>query len=311
MSSLVEVFSDRLPTLEWILDRDVGQLSDLRPPTDTVPIGQDRLEQIMADARRETGEYLGVETPPCEYELFTKQPAPIREEGSVWIVAKSAAILMPASIALLSQNLQTIALATAIGAAAFGCAHGLARLDREIAEIRFEVRKSEWEKEKLDYPSYDIPKKKIILLPSPKYDVLNNAVHEYAHFLQYHYAETKNLTAVKEICDSKILSEGHARGVARNTAKRSADEARMHHACEKDIGEMKSVYLWAAAHCGKPVNEKLTAIAASRDDEEAFSMKEHGRPTFHAIGNAMFKMWELELGDSVYASILLSGHLWG
>ena len=142
-----------------------------------------------------------------------------------------------------------------------------------------------------DKNSYERPERKMILARSPEAILLPTIGHEYAHHLQY------------ELCEryphykQGIYKEGHARKVERQIAERLAkqrkNDAFLWHITNEDLAEFKSVYLWTCDNQDITPDPRLLKYKSYLDKIETASRESKGRPTTHAIGNALYQVFNI------------------
>ena len=126
------------------------------------------------------------------------------------------------------------------------------------------------------------------------------AGHEYAHHVQ----NTEGLLVAK----SNIFSEGHARGVQKHMAEKYAqeedNEAFLYAGLDTTVGEFKSSYIWMCKKLEQKPKKSLLKIRTGRDADEGITRLIVQRPTSHALGNALFSIYQDICGDGIYKQMV-------
>jgi hypothetical protein len=284
---LHELFTPyRLCHIERLLEHDIEALAQTRKPEGPF-VGSDGLDAIMQEAMQRAGEFLKCEIPSCEYRLFDEQALPMRMKKKMRAMEWGSNATIGAPIILLAAGNPLAAAVAGVLSA------GIIHIGRKIRTFRIEI-------EELRHPSFNPHNLTITFLPETREEMFGSAIHEYTHFLQY------VSTTSQWLYYSKPLGEGHARGVTRNIMKSLWDggPAWMHEIHDKDVGELKSVYRWASAYHKWPMSETLLSAVSTRDKEEGYHLDTDGLPTKHAIGNAIFRLYEQEAGLGIYADMM-------
>lgn len=161
---------------------------------------------------------------------------------------------------------------------------------------------------------YWIDLKEIQLRRVQRINFTNILVHEYTHHVLHAggipLSLFSNLSALGEdaYLESRILTEGHARGVSRWLAamyrEREDNPAFLYLPLNYTVGELKSVYIWMCHHLGLQGYSSLFSTRTEVDKVESDSWHESGMPTPHAFGSAVFLLFEAEYGSGLYKSIV-------
>lgn len=146
--------------------------------------------------------------------------------------------------------------------------------------------------------SYTPVSKTIILERSPRTVLIPTASHEYTHYLQHREG------LIKQRFKYSIFSEGHARGVQKHVSEeymeREDNEAFLYDVLDSTVGEFKSAYVWMCKKLGQQPKESLLKTKTTRDADESVNRLVWRCPTPHAIGNALFSIYEARQGRQVY-----------
>ncbi len=142
---------------------------------------------------------------------------------------------------------------------------------------------------------------KITLHKIARTDLIPNAGHEYAHYVQ-------QKRGMPMVADFFIFAEGHARGIQRQVARiyqeREDNEAFLYGISDKTVGELKSTYIWICKQLGQQSQQSLLNTKTTRDHSENLSRLLFKKPSSHAIGNSLFSIYEAKHGPSIYAPAL-------
>lgn len=150
-------------------------------------------------------------------------------------------------------------------------------------------------------PCYEPLTESVFLKKEQRAKLIPDAGHEYAHHVQ-------NISGTPPGPGYSIFVEGNARGVERHISEayreREDNEAFLYDISDKTVGEIKSVYLWMSKKLGKPVKESLLKIKTSMDKYEGLVRLIFRRPTPHAIGNALFSIYEAQQGSQICGAMI-------
>ena len=153
-------------------------------------------------------------------------------------------------------------------------------------------------------PHYNRFSKKVTI-PKRHYSLRTSfipvAAHEYAHHVQRE-AEIKPSFSSPRMF--RIFHEGHAYGVERYIAevyKQKENNPFFEFLISnRTIGELKNVYLWSCRfHKREPKQDLLRAISS----EDAYYLRRR-YPNTHAMGNALFSIYEAEQGNRIYREMI-------
>lgn len=124
--------------------------------------------------------------------------------------------------------------------------------------------------------------------------------HEYTHALQL----AKAGLFYRDWKEGYYMAEGHARGMQRILSRtyheKTDDLAFMHNIADYDAGELQSVYIFLNEWLSLPYNKNIPKIISSRNEPERKNRSKKKIPTEHAIGNALFSIYEAKHGPSIY-----------
>ncbi len=148
--------------------------------------------------------------------------------------------------------------------------------------------------------SYTPSSKTIILERSPRTVLIPIAGHEYTHYVQHR-------EGIKD-GGYNIFQEGHARGVQKQVSEeymeREDNEAFLYDVLNSTVGEFKSAYVWMCKNLGQQPKESLLKTKTSRDSDESAHRLVWRSPTQHAIGNALFSIYEALQGRQIYKHMI-------
>ncbi|MEM2121041.1 MAG: hypothetical protein QXU20_00045 [Candidatus Woesearchaeota archaeon] len=154
--------------------------------------------------------------------------------------------------------------------------------------------------------SYNKLEKKITLEKEEYTKIVTVLAHEYTHHIQ----NNKLRDHFKKVMPTKYIAflEGHARGVERFIAKEYSENennyAFWYNVLDRVVGELKCVYKWLCINFEKEPKEILLNTETSIDERLDFRLKRHKKPSYHAIGNSLFLIYELKHGNDVYKKII-------
>jgi hypothetical protein len=150
---------------------------------------------------------------------------------------------------------------------------------------------------------YNALLKTITLEKAPRQKLIVSFAHEYAHNVQ-HNSGIPVIPAMKY----SIFSEGHARGIekhiAQHYAEREDNEAFLFDSLDITVGEIKSAYQWITKNFGLIPNQELLRTKSSRDYTEETYRELFKKPTSHAMGNALFSIFEARMGKEIYKEMI-------
>ncbi len=148
--------------------------------------------------------------------------------------------------------------------------------------------------------SYTLSSNTITLERTPRTVLIPTAAHEYTHHLQ----GREGIKEWKYI----IFMEGHARGVQKHVSedymRREDNEAFLYNVLDYTVGEFKSVYSWMCKKFGQQQKNSLLKTKTSRDLDESLCRLIFKKPTFHAIGNALFSIYQAQQGNHIYRDMI-------
>lgn len=137
----------------------------------------------------------------------------------------------------------------------------------------------------------------------PRTELIPVAAHEYTHHIQ----KEKGLSTIISKKPT-IFKEGHARGIERqiseNYAQREDNEAFTYDLLNENVGEFKSAYIWMCEKLSYKPIKSLLKTKTNRDDDESTNHLIFSEPTSHAIGNALFSIYEASQGKEIYNQMI-------
>ena len=271
---------ENLPVLEEVLvteSNEVARLNALKERKQLdfgAPISPEELDEVAATVYDEVNTFLDVkpkDSPACIYpSLFTLPEKDLRN-----IILALYGVAFPL---LEVPAIATLDIPCAIA--------GLAALG--VGAI---VQTA------LKQPRYIPRLQKIVLKKRPITELLPTIGHEYAHHIHHSLAGLS--------CQNyDIFKEGHARGVERYIANFQAvkdnNEVFLLEISDWTVGELKSAYLWLCRTQKIQPTKSLLQPKSCRDLEEMLSRFYEKQPTPHAIGNALFLIYEAQYGRDIY-----------
>ena len=142
---------------------------------------------------------------------------------------------------------------------------------------------------------FDTLSNRIFLDKAPRTKTIPDLAHAYTAYLQHQQGNNPQ---------NSIFNEGQARGVQKEIAK-TYKEAENNEAFMYDVlkpSELKGAYLWACRQLGKEPNSSVlrdadTGNVLDRVDI-AYRASKAKEPTPHALGNAIFSVWEANNKES-------------
>lgn len=150
---------------------------------------------------------------------------------------------------------------------------------------------------------YDSLSNKITLERVPRAELIPTVGHEYTHSVQ-------RRKGVLSSNNYLIFGEGHARGVEKHLAEdyreKEDNEAFLYPSSDRTVGEFKSAYIWMCRKLEQQPRKSLLKIKTSRDRGESLERLIRGEPTSHAIGNALFSIYEALHGRGIYQQLIFS-----
>lgn len=267
---------DNIPILEDLLDREAQRLERLqkRKENDKLNLGNnvspDELTELFPQICTEVDRFLdiGGNVPKFGYFNLLKPGLSTTSILLMYTLA-SLEVAGAATLMVADQNPEIDPLVFAgMGAMQFG-----------LTVLYHSMDKSS---------SYTPSSKAITLEKTVRTVLIPAASHEYTHYLQHREGI--------EGTNYSIFKEGHARGVEKQVAedyrKREDNEAFLYDVLDSTVGEFKSAYVWMCKNLGQQPKESLLKTKTCRDGDESVNRLVWRHPTPHAIGNALFSMYE-------------------
>ncbi len=142
-----------------------------------------------------------------------------------------------------------------------------------------------------------------------KASIFGTLCHEYTHHV-YGLKHPDTYLLPARNLSAEILTEGHARGVARKMSSNCFVEennpAFLYFDQQFLVGEFKSIYKWRCKEMGLTPKKNLTGVKTFIDAVENEARHVMGIPTPHALGNLIFYSIEKSCGYGIYKSFLHS-----
>jgi len=277
---------DNVPAIEDLLDKEsqrLGRLQKLKEEGrldfgDTV--SPDELRELFPQICKEVDSFLGIqdgEVPNCRYYNLFRPGLMTTPILGVYIVSALQEACALASLATGHLDYcQTFQIGAMLNAQAALSAHLLAKQSCYAAS------------------------KSITLERVARTDLIPTAGHEYTHHIQF----KKGLRYSKHT----IFSEGQARGVQKQLAddyhEREDNEAFLYRSSDRTVGELKSAYLWMCRKLGQQPRKSLLKTKSSRDRDESVDRLIRREPSPHALGNALFSIYEALNGRGMYKQMI-------
>ena len=152
---------------------------------------------------------------------------------------------------------------------------------------------------RVDSSGYFPTRESIRIKKEKRANLIPVLAHEYTHHIQC----KKNFGFKEE----NVFIEGHARGVQRYIAEtyreRENNDAFLYENLGIDVMEIKNCYIWASKKLKEPLKKSLLKINTLPYPYGWVCMRE-GKPTEHAIGNALFSIYEKEYGNKIYREMI-------
>ena len=149
-------------------------------------------------------------------------------------------------------------------------------------------------------PGYNRLLKRVTLQNVARTDLIPSAGHEYAHHVQRREGLKDDMYS--------IFKEGHARGVEKHIAQdyqqREDNNAFLYDVLNSTVGEFKSAYIWICQKFGHQPKASLLKTKTSTDIDERVNRLLDKTPTPHAIGNALFSIYEAREGRGIYNDMI-------
>ena len=284
---------DNVPAIEDILDKEsqrLGRLQNLKEDGrldfgDTV--SSDELRELFPQICKEVDTFLGIQesgVPNCRYyHLFR----PGLMTTPILVLYTLSALQVTSALTSFStdQNPDTNHLLGHLFSAGAG-----ATLFYTAAAFHAIVKK----------PRYDTLSQKINLERVARTELIPAAGHEYTHHIQWR-------NGIRSNRKHDIFMEGHAQGVekqlADNYREREDNEAFLYVTSSRTVNEFKSAYLWMCKKLGLKPRESLLETKTSRDRAER-RRSIHREPSSHALGNALFSIYEALKGRGIYKQMI-------
>lgn len=279
---------DNIPAIEDLLDKESQRLEKLKvlKKNKKLNLGDKvsakELEELFPNICKEVDEFLGIQegkVPKFEYFDLMKPGLKTTPLLSLYVLSTlfTAGNLI---YFFASQNSDISYLQdAAVGAMFFSFAKVLHSLETS---------------------NYNLGSQKITLEKLPRTKLITTAGHEYTHSVQ----DINGLASKKY----SIFVEGHAIGVEKYLAEkykeREDNEAFLYGIMESTVGEFKSAYQWMCKNLGKTPKKSLLKIKTIKDDYEGLKRLIFRNPSSHAIGNALFSIYEAKHGKNIYKEII-------
>ncbi len=278
---------DNIPALEGLLDsngQDLIRLQKLKRENKLnfgKKVAKEELHELLPKICYDINEFLGVNPGSPEFSYFSLFKPTLPALPALWFYGNSTLYFTRAALSLANdKNLDTAL--------------------RDIWDgLLFAINGAILHK-LVSQPYYNIGLEKVNLERAKKTKLIPIAGHEYAHHVQ----NIEGLLVAK----SHIFSEGHSRGVQKYLAKKYAqeegNEAFLYDTLDVSVGEFKSAYRWMCKKLNQKLSKSLLKIRTSRDLDEGIARSIIRRPTSHALGNALFSIYQEIYGDEIYKQMM-------